>query len=126
MSSDIIAGLDHVSVLVADTDHALEFYRGILGMEVDPARPELSYAGAFLNIGDGRQIHLIELPNPDPVTGRPAHGGRDRHTALRVNSLDRMITRLEAANVAYTMSSSGRRALFCRDYDGNAYELVEA
>ena len=126
MSTGIIAGLDHVSVLVADTDHALEFYRDILGLEVDYARPELSYRGAFLNIGDGRQIHLIELPNPDPVTGRPAHGGRDRHTAFRIHSLDRLITRLEAAKVTYTLSSSGRRALFCRDYDGNAYELVEA
>ncbi len=125
MSGDAIEGLDHVSVLVADTGHALEFYRDILGMEVDHSRPGLAYPGAFLNIGDGRQIHLIELPNPDPVEGRPAHGGRDRHTALRISSLDRMITRLEAANIAFTLSGSGRRALFCRDFDGNAYELVE-
>ena len=125
MSGGVIEGLDHVSVLVADTGHALEFYRDILGMDVDPGRPELAYPGAFLNIGDGRQIHLIELPNPDPVEGRPAHGGRDRHTALRIRSLDRMIARLEAANIAFTLSSSGRRALFCRDFDGNAYEFIE-
>lgn len=24
-------------------------------------------------------IHLMELPNPDPLEGRPQHGGRDRH-----------------------------------------------
>lgn len=125
MSGGVIEGLDHVSVLVADTGHALEFYRDILGMGVDHSRPELAYPGAFLNIGDGRQIHLIELPNPDPVEGRPAHGGRDRHTALRIRSLDRMIARLEAANIAFTLSSSGRRALFCRDFDGNAYEFIE-
>ena len=28
------------------------------------------------------QIHLMQLPNPDPTTGRPAHGGRDRHTGV--------------------------------------------
>jgi hypothetical protein len=27
-------------------------------------------------------IHLMELPNPDPLEGRPAHGGRDRHTCV--------------------------------------------
>ena len=126
MSGGLVQGLDHVSVLVADTGRALEFYRDILGMEVDHGRPRLPYSGAFLDIGDGRQIHLIELPNPDPQDGRPAHGGRDRHTALRITSLDQIIGRLEAANIAFTLSSSGRRALFCRDFDGNAYEFVEA
>ncbi|UCB56076.1 MAG: VOC family protein [Thiotrichales bacterium] len=125
MSAGLVDGIDHVSVLVADTNRALEFYRDVLGMDVDDKRPELAYPGAFLNLGDGRQIHLIELPNPDPLDGRPAHGGRDRHTALRIHSLDQMIARLEAAKIAYTLSSSGRRALFCRDFDGNAYELVE-
>ena len=125
MSAGVILGLDHVSVLVADTGRALEFYRDVLGLEVDAGRPDLPYDGAFLNLGDGRQVHLIELPNPDPVSGRPAHGGRDRHTALRIESLDRMQDRLDRAGIPYTLSSSGRRALFCRDHDGNAYELVE-
>jgi len=121
----VIEGIHHVSVLVRDTSRALEFYRDILGLAVDHGRPELAYAGAFLNLGDGRQIHLIELPNPDPVDGRPAHGGRDRHTALYVRDLEQLIGRLEAAGMTYTLSSSGRRALFCRDFDGNAYEFVE-
>ena len=126
MSAAVIEGIDHVSVLVADTARALVFYRDILGLEVDESRPQLAYAGAFLNLGDGRQIHLIELPNPDPVDGRPAHGGRDRHTAVRIRSLDAMIARLDAAHIAFTLSSSGRRALFCRDFDGNAYEFIES
>ena len=126
MSRPVIEGIDHVSVLVADTARALEFYRDILGMELDRSRPQLPYGGAFLNLGDGRQIHLIELPNPDPVDGRPAHGGRDRHTAVRIRSLDEVIARLEAAAVAFTLSRSGRRALFCRDFDGNAYEFIES
>jgi len=125
MSACVIGGIDHVSVLVSDTGRALEFYRDVLGLEVDSGRPELAYAGAFLNLGDGRQIHLIELPNPDPVEGRPAHGGRDRHMALRVSSLDDVVSRLQAAEIPYTLSSSGRRALFCRDYDSNALEFVE-
>jgi glyoxylase I family protein len=122
----MITGFDHVSVLVSDTKRALGFYQGILGLEVDASRPDLSYNGAFLNLGDGYQIHLIELPSPDPVDDRPKHGGRDRHTALRVSDLDSLIERLEAAGIEYTLSSSGRRALFCRDPDANAIEMIES
>ena len=125
MSGCVISGIDHVSVLVSDTGRALKFYRDILHLELDRGRPELAYAGAFLNLGDGRQIHLIELPNPDPIEGRPAHGGRDRHMALRVSRLVDVVSSLEAAEIPYTLSSSGRRALFCRDFDGNAIEFIE-
>jgi len=52
------------------------------------------------------------------------HGGRDRHVALAVSDLAQLIERLNQAGVAYTLSSSGRRALFCRDPDGNALELI--
>lgn len=114
----------HASFIVNDTERALAFYRGLLGLEVEPSRPELGYAGAWLNVGEG-QIHLLELPNPDPVTGRPGHGGRDRHLALQVTSIDGLKAKLEKAGIAYTQSKSGRRALFCRDPDGNALEFVE-
>ena len=125
MAKGVIKGFDHASVLVQDTERALEFYTGVLGLELDQNRPELSYPGAWLNLGEGGQIHLIELPNPDPVDNRPQHGGRDRHTALTVADLDVIITELGKANLPFTLSSSGRRALFCRDYDGNTLELIE-
>ncbi len=125
MAKGVIRGFDHASVLVKDTSRALEFYIDVLGLEQDHDRPDLSYPGAWLNLGEGGQIHLIELPNPDPVQGRPQHGGRDRHTALTVSSLDEVVAELDRANLRYTLSSSGRRALFCRDYDGNTLELIE-
>lgn len=119
-----VTGLDHVSLLVADTARALRFYREVLGLEPEPGRPELGFPGAWLRLGD-RQLHLLELANPDPVEGRPAHGGRDRHTAVRVSDLADFASRLHRAGIPYTMSRSGRRALFCRDPDGNAWELIE-
>jgi len=115
----------HASVVVADTERALEFYTGVLGLPVDPGRPDLGYPGAWLAIGEGQQIHLLELPNPDPTTGRPAHGGRDRHVALRIDDLEPLCRALETAGIDYTLSRSGRRALFCRDPDGNALEFIE-
>ena len=119
-----ISALLHASVLVADTARALDFYCGVLGLEVDSSRPDLGYPGAWLNVGPGQQIHLLELPNPDPVTGRPAHGGRDRHVALAIDDLAPLRNALEAAEIPCTLSKSGRAALFCRDPDGNALEFV--
>jgi len=111
-------------LIVASTDRALQFYCEVLQLELDPQRPSLGYPGAWLNIGP-QQIHLLELPNPDPVDGRPSHGGRDRHTAIGLAQLDTLISRLDAAGITYTLSKSGRRALFCRDPDGNALEFIE-
>ncbi len=117
--------IHHASFIVADTERALAFYRGVLGLEQDTARPDLGYPGAWLTLGDA-QIHLLELPNPDAVEGRPQHGGRDRHLALMIDDLDALAAALDAGRIGYTRSRSGRRALFCRDPDGNALELIEA
>lgn len=116
--------IDHVSMIVADTGRALTFYHDLLGLEIDPARPALPFAGVWLKLGE-RALHLLELPNPDPSEGRPEHGGRDRHLAVRVADLDGLRSRLEAAGIHYSLSRSGRRALFCRDPDGNALEFIE-
>ena len=84
-----ITDIHHASLLVADTARSLAFYCGVLGLTQDAARPDLGYPGAWLRVGT-RQIHLIELPNPDPLTGRPAHVGRDRHTALHTTDMDEL------------------------------------
>jgi len=120
----IVSDILHSSAIVADTQTSLAFYQGVLGLEIDRSRPDLGYPGAWLNLGE-RQIHLLEVANPDPVVGRPEHGGRDRHLALAVNNIDLLQSRLEKANVAYTRSRSGRNALFARDPDGNTLEFVE-
>ena len=116
--------LHHVSVLVADTARALDFYCGVLGLETDDQRPDLGYPGAWLKLGGG-QLHLLQLPNPDPVTGRPEHGGRDRHFALTIAQLAPVVEALQRAGIPHALSRSGRRALFCRDPDGNAVEIIE-
>ena len=115
--------LHHVSLLVADTTRSLDFYCGLLGLTVDASRPDLGYPGAWLQVGD-RQIHLLELPNPDPVEQRPTHGGRDRHTAFTVDDFEAVRRKIDTAGLPYSLSRSGRRALFCRDPDGNAVELI--
>lgn len=120
-----IVGLLHASLLIADVDRSRAFYEGVLGLAANPARLDLGFPGVWYDLGGGGQIHLLCLANPDPVSGRPEHGGRDRHTALAVRGWEDMKAALDAAGVVYTLSRSGRRALFVRDPDGNALELVE-
>lgn len=115
--------IHHASLIVSDTEQSLNFYRDVLGME-QTERPNLPFPGAWLQIG-AQQIHLLELDNPDPTTGRPAHGGRDRHVAMHIDSVDALRDELQRAGVSYTESISGRKALFCRDRDGNALEFIE-
>ena len=121
----VVLALHHVSLLVSDTDRARRFYEDVLALKpLD--RPDLGFPGAWLALGEGQQLHLMELPDPDPKNGRPEHGGRDRHLALRVADLAPFIERLEQAGVAYTRSRSGRPSIFFRDPDGNAVELMGA
>ncbi|MBL6987723.1 MAG: VOC family protein [Methylobacter sp.] len=116
--------IHHASLVVADTAVSLKFYSDILGMQ-QTDRPDLGFPGAWLQLG-AQQIHLLELENTDPTTGRPDHGGRDRHIALSVQELAPVKEVLEKNGIAYTLSKSGRQALFCRDPDGNALEILQS
>lgn len=120
----LVSEIDHCSLIVQDVEKALRFYTGILSLNVDSTRPDLGYPGAWLIVGS-KQIHLLQVPDPDMNSQRPEHGGRDRHLALRVTDLDKVIRRLDKAGLSYSKSKSGRAALFCRDFDNNAIELVE-
>lgn len=119
-----VLSVHHISMVVANTQQSVRFYQEILELELCPDRPDLDFPGAWLNIGE-QQIHLLEVPNPDPVTDRPAHGGRDRHLALSVDNLAEIEQRLVDKGIEYTKSRSGRAALFFRDPDGNTLELIE-
>lgn len=115
--------IHHISLIISDTKKSLAFYNEVLGL-ICADRPDLGFPGAWLQVNETQQIHLLELPNPDPVTGRPDHGGRDRHLALQVDELDCIRERLQRHGVHFSVSQSGRSALFCRDPDGNAIELL--
>jgi glyoxylase I family protein len=66
-------------VLVADLSRARVFYRDVLDLQIDPSRPDFGFPGGWLSVGRP-QIHLRQLPNADPATGRAERGGRDRHS----------------------------------------------
>lgn len=125
MSEKIILNLHHVSLIVEDLTIALAFYNEVLGLDVDDSRPDLGYPGVWLTLPGQQQIHLMQLDNPDKESERPEHGGRDHHVAFAVSSIDTISKSLENLKMLFTKSKSGRKALFCRDPDGNVLEFIE-
>jgi len=114
----------HVGLLISDLHKAAVFYEHVLQLE-RAERPDLGFAGIFYALDGERQLHLMLLDNPYADSELPDHGGRDRHIALGIADLQIARQRLDAAGIPYSMSKSGRAALFCRDPDGNAIELCE-
>ncbi|PON84448.1 Glyoxalase/fosfomycin resistance/dioxygenase domain containing protein [Trema orientale] len=121
-----VVSIHHVGLLCENLERSLNFYQNILGLEINEARPhdKLPYRGAWLWVGS-EMIHLMELPNPDPLTGRPAHGGRDRHTCIAIRDVSKLKAIFDEAGIAYTLSKSGRPAIFARDPDANALEFTQ-
>lgn len=119
-----ITALLHAGLLVSDLARAKHFYESVIGLDRVADRPELYFPGEWYDLGGGQQLHLMALHNPDAGSLRPEHGGRDRHIALAVKDIHALKSRLDAAGVTYTVSKSGRAALFCRDPDANTLEFV--
>ncbi|KAK3016822.1 hypothetical protein RJ639_006361 [Escallonia herrerae] len=121
-----VVSMHHVGILCENLERSLDFYQNLLGLEINEARPhdKLPYRGAWLWVGS-EMIHLMELPNPDPLTGRPEHGGRDRHTCIAIRDVSKLKAILDKAGIPYTLSRSGRPAIFTRDPDANALEFTQ-
>lgn len=112
----------HAGLIVSNLEKSRAFYEGLLGLRPNPSRPDFGFEGVWYDIGQN-QVHLMVVPNPYAGVERPVHGGRDTHVAFAVEDVVPIKVLLDQAGVAYTMSKSGRAALFCRDPDGNALEF---
>jgi len=115
----------HIGLIVSDLTRAASFYEQILGLS-RIERPKLAFDGIWFGLAGDQQIHLMLLDNPYADCEKPEHGGRDNHVALQVNDYASIRQRLGAAHITYTTSKSGRKALFCRDPDGNTIELIKS
>ena len=116
--------LHHVAIIVSDLERSALFYEQVIGLERD-VRPDLGFPGLFYGLGGGQQLHLMQIDDPCDGHLKPEHGGRDHHFALSIDSLDGLTSRLDEAGVLYTKSRSGRAAIFFRDPNGNAIEIVQ-
>jgi catechol 2,3-dioxygenase-like lactoylglutathione lyase family enzyme len=77
-----IQSIHHVSLTVTDLERSRAFYREILGLREVP-RPPFDFPGAWFQLGEHQQLHLIVHTNPSFRTGKPLDS-RDIHFAVRV------------------------------------------
>jgi glyoxylase I family protein len=117
-----VADIHHVSLNVADTQRALRFYCDVLGMaQLD--RPNFSFAGAWLDAGNGHQIHLIEVADGDV----PSNKGQ--HVAFRVDDVAAVADELRGKGLQVSpvkpVGETDTLQAFVLDPDGNLLEFSQ-
>jgi catechol 2,3-dioxygenase-like lactoylglutathione lyase family enzyme len=113
--------LHHSVNVEGDLDAAESFYTEVLGLEIEPDRPEIpGVGGRWFRVGDA-QIHLVDAPIADaPIRST------DAHVCLAVDDIGAAIASLERAGIAYERAAQGSVVqVFIADPAGNIVELQE-
>jgi glyoxylase I family protein len=129
-----IISLHHVSLPVTDIQRSRRFYREFLGL-AEIKRPPLPFDGAWFDLGNGQQLHLIVAERPTLRLGKPLDP-RDTHFAIRVADFEEVVESLKAAGMREGASGEanelrcGNRAgfpqAFLLDPDRNVIEINSA
>ena len=95
-----ILEIHHTGVRVDDDGKLLkatqDFYADVLGLHCDTGRPTIpGIPGAWVNVGEVGQIHLIGGKQPSPVAKGPGEDPTRPHVAYAVKSI--VETRAELA-----------------------------
>jgi catechol 2,3-dioxygenase-like lactoylglutathione lyase family enzyme len=115
-----VTGMEHFTILTAELDRTVAFYREHLGLEPG-ARPDFGFPGAWLYCNGRAVLHVVagrDLPVP------PA--GVIDHMAFAAAGLGETVRRLDAAGIAYDLRrlpGAGPWQLFFLDPNGARVEL---
>ena len=118
----MIVGMNHFTAIAADEQKTLDFYVGLLGLQVGP-RPALGFAGAWL-YAQGQQAAVLHLYFDRAVPAVPA--GVIDHMAFSASDLRAVVARFEASGTKYDLrrqAGAGTWQLFCHDPNGAKVEL---
>ena len=120
----LFKGFNHYAIEVRNLALSIDFYRDILQFPL-LQRPEFDFSGAWFDIGDGQQIHLIE--------NRDVHitlaGSRALHFAFDVSDLVVLKSYLMDKGVLITKDIKTRHdgllQMFIMDPDGYYIEFTQ-
>jgi catechol 2,3-dioxygenase-like lactoylglutathione lyase family enzyme len=117
----MIVGMNHFTVISEDKEKTLDFYVGLLGLQVGH-RPDLGFPGAWL-YADGPQAVLhVYFDRPVP----PQRAGVIDHMAFTARGLRAVKARFDASGTKYDLrqqAGAGTWQLFCYDPNGAKVEL---
>ena len=120
-----LTSLNHAAVCVTDVERSKRFYGGVLGLQ-EIARPPFPFAGAWYELADGRQFHLIVHEHPLTLRGTTKIDLRDGHLAFGVEDFDNAVAHLRAAGVECVVRPDNItpwKQIYVTDPDGNVIEL---
>ncbi|MDF2967637.1 MAG: mce [Nocardioidaceae bacterium] len=136
--ADLIGGVDHVGIAVADLDEAVAFYAGTFGLRCvhEEVNEEQGVREAMLAVGDGStRLQLLAPLTPDSAiaTFLDRSGPGLQQLAYRVRDVDRASAVLRERGLRLLYDSprrgtAGSRINFVhpKDAGGVLVELVEA
>ena len=104
-----ISGIHHVSLTVSDLERSRAFYREVLGLR-EIARPNFSFPGAWFQVGESQQLHLI-VHNHSTFREGKALDTRDVHFAVRVSDYLGTVDLLRGAGYAEGAADEFRRMI---------------
>ena len=117
-SAIVTQGIHHVSINVNDVDAALNFYVGVLNLELKH-RQDLGFPGAWIQAGD-QEIHLLGIDSGVPV--------KEQHFAFAVSDADTVHNALTERGFnpsAIREIPAVCRQFFTHDPSGNMIEFTQ-
>ena len=125
-----VVELHHTGVRIdAAKQSAVEhFYASVLGLGRDEGRPTIpGIPGAWINVGEVGQIHLIGGDQPSPVAKGPGEDPTRPHVAFAVADILATKKELDRMGVKYWqiegLTSPDALQVFMNDPCGNMVEL---
>ena len=116
-----LLGIHHYSVVVADMDRAVKFYRDTLGLQeigIPSTFPPAGLRVRWFQLGD-QHIHLMPGPQSDPVS--------PRHIALAIDDAQAARAYFQSKGIQAREDTPipGADRIVISDPDGNNIELIE-
>lgn len=114
-----------------DAEKAREFYSGVLGLDTDPARPNIaSIPGFWMYVGEGKnttQIHLMGAKGKSPMARSKKEDPTLPHVALAVKDIQAARKELDERGIWYWgiqgLVGQNSDQVFVRDPFDNIIEL---
>jgi catechol 2,3-dioxygenase-like lactoylglutathione lyase family enzyme len=124
--SEKIVALAHITLATRDAERSAAFFRDVLGWRRIARPANIGMAAAWLEIGPGCELHLIEDPEFAPS---PFEGEFGRHVAVTCPRAEfpGLKKRLEAHGAALIepLRETPFARFFFRDPNGYVFEVVE-